>query len=1191
MIIGANILNSPAKTGETNTCISFATDSGHTESPIVTLNDLYIDEPISIQPGETKTVEVNNPLTATSVIVQSHFSDFEYHTQSGSLKIPIWLTNKTEMAFTIPPYTCLGTVQPLTPTEPTHYLETDNAIYLVTYVTVEDKINDSSVLTPAEKQSSLKNFNESGVFQDTVTDFTTTSKMETILTPDTAIKTLDELINEVNLKHLPPHRQHQIRQILHNNGACFARSELDTGTIPEELLLATLPQKDNAPTERAQRFIPVNPNIKDRVQNILQQYEHQDIIEPASKPPKFISNLLIITKRDKDTLRVLCDLRLANLASQNLATAQLPIWDISYQMMDNPYRSSFDLSNSFFQITVDPEDRPTLCFYDTNKRLYWWKKLPQGHKQSPYWLNALTSIITKDISFVTTYADDILIHAPTEQDHDHTLNALLERLVQLNITIKPKKITILPKEIDFIGYTFKNNVFSIPRAKIEAFLAMQAPNTRRQAKGLIAAFSFYRRWIPDFAGITDNIRKTTLDNKRFKWTPEADREFKQLKKLVQEQADLMIVDYNKPMICHSDGSKSSVSFALSQTHDGHEKPCVFVSRALTLSERNYSPNKLEALAISYGLKALHPYLFYAQQGITLYTDCRSLLYLAQCQATNPHLARLAQAIAAYDLTVIHIAGENNKFADFFSRMGIQREQALRSHDLFTPQMSDWLINKLHIRDGYILTQDELQQLLTAGGIAPPEKPVKRPRKTPSRETTVKQSTPPLVPPRKVKVPWSRAINEQERLHLHSLENARQQEILFRDGTLTTTDFQDAQALDNTCISLAANINESSPFLIHQGLLCKKGNPPKPVIPLTFLHYLIHILHYSNHGLHSPHTKISKRIEQSYYHPKLATIAKQQLIDCYFCRKNTQPKLLKPIINDNIRADYPLHVVGVDFLGILPASQGCKLIFVIIDHFTLHTVIYATTGKHVKAVQNCLNMYLRHMGRPHILRSDEEASIMSKEIQEFLQFHHIAHCPSAPHSPNSNGIAELRVATIKRFIRTNLEQNKNWPDLLTDITIAINTTPTAFGPTPKQLLHGDNGPSPINLICNTHTSDHYEELTASLKKIRDDYKLARETQRNATKAYANRSRRIIRFNTGDLVTRLTDKTIKPAITTPLSSGPFRIVEFVSPNTVALRHLVDNSHARSHINFLVPYTPPLPEHHGSTVQSRSEKSLGQ
>src|SRR6056300_1914059 len=288
---------------------------------------------------------------------------------------------------------------------------------------------------------------------------------------------------------------------------------------------------------------------------------------------------------------------------------------------------------------------------------------------------------------------------------------------------------------------------------------MQAPNTRRQAKGLNAAFSFYRRWIPDFAGITDNIRKTTLDNKRFKWTPEADREFRQLKKLVQEQADLMIVDYNKPMICHSDGSKSSVSFALSQTHDGHEKPCVFVSRALTLSERNYSPNKLEALAISYGLKALHPYLFYAQRGITLYTDCRSLLYLAQCQATNPHLARLAQAIAAFDLTVIHIAGENNKFADFFSRMGITRETASRPSDSFTPQMSDWIISKLHIRDGFTLDKTQMEQLMQAGGISPPDKIIKRTRKPTSKETTIKPPIPPTVAPRKVKVPWSRAIRE------------------------------------------------------------------------------------------------------------------------------------------------------------------------------------------------------------------------------------------------------------------------------------------------------------------------------------------------------------------------------------------------------------------------------------------------
>ena len=206
--------------------------------------------------------------------------------------------------------------------------------------------------------------------------------------------------------------------------------------------------------------------------------------------------------------------------------------------------------------------------------------------------------------------------------------------------------------------------------------------------------------------------------------------------------------------------------------------------------------------------------------------------------------------------------------------------------------------------------------------------------------------------------------------------------------------------------------------------------------------------------------------------------------------------------------------------------------------------------------------------------------MSKEVQDFLRFHEVAHCPSAPHSPNSNAIAELRVATVKRFIRTNLSQHPDWPNLLTDICIAINTTPTAFGPTPKQLLHGTDGPSPIQLITKPNPT-YYDDLLSHLTKTRQDYTAKRDAKRNDSKAYANRHRRTIRFNIGDLVTRLRDKTIKPSITTPLSTGPFQIISFVSPNTVELKHLVDSSHARSHVNFLLPYSPPLSTPNGPPV----------
>ena len=159
---------------------------------------------------------------------------------------------------------------------------------------------------------------------------------------------------------------------------------------------------------------------------------------------------------------------------------------------------------------------------------------------------------------------------------------------------------------------------------------------------------------------------------KWTWTDPQQTAFDEVKQLLQSSSLLVHYDSEKPLFLYCDASPYGVGAVL--THkmpDNTEKPISFASRTLSPAERNYSQLEKEALAIIFGIKRFHQYLY-----STLYSDHKPLERIFSESHATPSMAsakiqRWALTLAACQYTVKYKPGKNMSTADALSRLPLK----------------------------------------------------------------------------------------------------------------------------------------------------------------------------------------------------------------------------------------------------------------------------------------------------------------------------------------------------------------------------------------------------------------------------------------------------------------------------------------------------------------------------------------
>ena len=423
-----------------------------------------------------------------------------------------------------------------------------------------------------------------------------------------------------DLRHLSHKQQLEALDVFLGNKAAFSEHDRDLGcTDMVEMDIELTSDK-----LQIQAYQPIPHPIREKVKEILDQLIEYGIVRECNEPSPIVSNLLIVNKKDGRSIRVLLDGRLLNIISKRLPQNLITHPELEVFLNGKEIVTTVDLSDSFFQMPLSQASQPYTAFFSPlHGKRYCFTRCPQGLKNSPLYLKLLMDKLFGDMADdVIHYADDILIATSGSfSQHLRVVDKVLKRITDGKIKIRPQKINLAKEEIDFLGMVWTKGKLSIPRAKTLAFQNLPSPNTPKKAKSVICALSYYRKFVPSFAQLSQPIMDLSLLHpKEFKWTEQHENLFRRLIRKICQNATRYLPDPNKPYFVQTDASAFCGAGKLFQKdEEGNELLIACVSRTFTKTERAYSTIKKEVLALLYTLRTMDYYIRFSKH-LTILTD-------------------------------------------------------------------------------------------------------------------------------------------------------------------------------------------------------------------------------------------------------------------------------------------------------------------------------------------------------------------------------------------------------------------------------------------------------------------------------------------------------------------------------------------------------------------------------------------
>ena len=333
--------------------------------------------------------------------------------------------------------------------------------------------------------------------------------------------------------------------------------------------------------------------------------------------------------------------------------------------------SKLDLSQAYQQVLLEPDSRKYVTV-STHKGLYRYTRLPFGVASAPAMFQQIMERVLQGIPNVVVYLDDILVTGKDEPEHLLLLGQVLSRLEEHGLRLKREKCYFMDHAVDYLGYHVDGEGLHPMASKVSAIVEAPEPQDVKELRAFLGLVNYYGKFIRQLATLTQPLNQLLCKGTPWKWNKACQVAFKQLKTRLASSEVLVHYDVKLPIRLDCDASAYGVGAVLSHVFpDGSERPIAYASRTLSQAERNYAQIEKEGLALIYGVKKFHKFIY--GRRFTLVTDHQPLLAILGSKKSLPTLAaarlqRWAIFLLGYQYDLEFRSTQQHCNADGFSRL-------------------------------------------------------------------------------------------------------------------------------------------------------------------------------------------------------------------------------------------------------------------------------------------------------------------------------------------------------------------------------------------------------------------------------------------------------------------------------------------------------------------------------------------
>ncbi|UYV82717.1 K02A2.6-like, partial [Cordylochernes scorpioides] len=430
-------------------------------------------------------------------------------------------------------------------------------------------------------------------------------------------------------------------------GKCASKHEYGVGLLKNKQSI--LIKEEAIPQAYTARRFPLA--LREPVREELEKMSKLGVIKKINKPTEW-SHPMVVVKKPNGDVRICIDPRKLNYwIKRERYMMPSPEEVLALIQKANIY-TVLDAKYAFWQIPLTDE-ASLLTTMSTPYGRYCYTRMLYGLSSAPEIFQRIIHQLYLGVPNVVTYMDDVLIYSDSETEHLKILEQVLKIARENGLKFDKTKTQLMQPSVRYLGHIVSTEGIRPLESKVKSILDMLRPQDKKALQRFLGMVTYLAKFLPNLSDKTANMRLLLRKNEPWVWNDLRERDYRDLKLQLTSAPCLRHFDPKLDIEISTGASSNGLGAVLQQ----QGVPITYSSTALSAAQKKYSQIEKELLAVYFGCKRNHLYLY--GRKFTAFTDHKPLLTIMKKPMVDlsPRLQHLVLQLQHYDFDLKYIPGK------------------------------------------------------------------------------------------------------------------------------------------------------------------------------------------------------------------------------------------------------------------------------------------------------------------------------------------------------------------------------------------------------------------------------------------------------------------------------------------------------------------------------------------------------